>query len=179
MSRLQSSRARLTVALRKAKADAESEDIEFSDDLFDTAESEVAEGSGERAVFRSELRQEIFERDPQTRIGTLRKVVQLSDTPKDLEDLERILKEWRMSGRHVTSQTAEELVGECTLCWVVVSRLTPGRCINLGRADLAQKYVSDRMQCELCYLRDERPNVAVGLPPLKSRIQAKLDKTLQ
>lgn len=83
------------------------------DDLFDDS-TEVVETSGDRSVARAQLSQEIFRRTPNLKVGTLRKVVQLSDTPEDLEQLGQVLREWRVSGQRVTNQTAEELVGECT-----------------------------------------------------------------
>lgn len=49
------------------------------------------------------------------RVGSLRKVVQLSDTPEEIEELRGVFRTWRVLGGKVTKQTAQELVGEFVL----------------------------------------------------------------
>ncbi|EJT50014.1 hypothetical protein A1Q1_00855 [Trichosporon asahii var. asahii CBS 2479] len=119
------------IAYRKQKAAAPAEEVSFDDDLFAGASEEVvSEGSGDRADRRREYINNITDGTVE-RAGELRKVIQLSDNEAQLEELDRVLRAWRVLGRKVSNQTAKELVG---------------RCINLGRPDLAQKYVNDRLQ---------------------------------
>lgn len=94
------------------------------------------------------------------RVGMLRKVVQLSDTPEELEELRGVLRGWRVLGGKVTGQTAKEIVGECSSatlsgsaawrrpCLFSGKAEYAGRCCNLGRPDLAKEFSGDRVQCE-------------------------------
>lgn len=45
------------------------------------------------------------------RVGSLRKVVQLSDSAEEVEELRGVLRTWRVLGGKVTKQTAQEIVG--------------------------------------------------------------------
>lgn len=102
----------LTSAYRKQKAAAPSEEASFDDDLFAGATEEVvSQGTGDRADRRREFINNITEGTVQ-RTGELRKVIQLSDNEAQLEELDRVLRAWRMLGRKVSNQTAKELVGE-------------------------------------------------------------------
>lgn len=98
-------------AAKKAKAAAvEFEEDDFaSDDLFDEAQVEAA--SSGRGARRSALSDSILNRTS-VRIGDLRKVVQLSDSVEDLQQLGTVLQSWRAQGKKVTDQTAVEIVGE-------------------------------------------------------------------
>lgn len=84
----------------------------MDDDLFAGASEEVVgEGSGERAERRREFINNITEGNVE-KAGELRKVIQLSDNEAQLEELDRVLRAWRVLGRKVSNQTAKELVGE-------------------------------------------------------------------
>lgn len=102
---------KLTTAYRKPKA-APTEEFSFDDDLFAGASEEVvSEGSGDRADRRREFINNITEGNVE-KAGELRKVIQLSDNEAQLEELDRVLRAWRVLGRKVSNQTAKELVGE-------------------------------------------------------------------
>lgn len=164
--------SQLTPALRKAKAPVDDESMELDDELFDGTAEPVAETTNERSTKRALIMQEIFRRTPGLRVGALRKVVQLSDTPADLEELARVLREWRVSGRRVTRQTGEELVGEYIACCPTDTRpmLEPPEAGP--RQGIPDKHGA------VCV--DTTPALTPdGLPPLSSRMQEKLDKKLQ
>ncbi len=106
------------------------------DDLFDDSVAELPTGGGDRSARRAEFIARIMNPThgrEEHRAGNLRKVVQLSDTPEELEELGRVIQQWRVNGYGVSKQTSTEIVG---------------RCINLGRADLAEKYYRNRADCE-------------------------------
>ncbi|WOO85514.1 uncharacterized protein LOC62_07G009013 [Vanrija pseudolonga] len=116
-------------AAKKAKAvEFEEEDFDDAGDLFDGAQVEAA--SGDRGARRAALSDSILNRTS-VRIGDLRKVVQLSDSVEDLQQLGTVLKSWRAQGKKVTDQTAVEIVG---------------RCIRFGQQELAHTYVSHKVQ---------------------------------
>ncbi|KLT41739.1 hypothetical protein CC85DRAFT_286143 [Cutaneotrichosporon oleaginosum] len=103
------------------------------DDLFDDSVAELPSSSGgdrsaRRADYVSRIMHPTHGRE-EHRAGNLRKVVQLSDTPEELEELGRVIQQWRVNGYAVSKQTSTEIVG---------------RCINLGRVDLAEKYYRNR-----------------------------------
>ena len=114
-----------TVSRRVRGATASSQDDEHEADLFSTTEFQppVSDQSN-----RSERRLELIRTISRasslpnaekkrtvsiTRIGTLRKVVQLCDTAEELNDLRGALRGWRVMGIKVTGKTAEEIIGEC------------------------------------------------------------------
>ncbi|RSH79773.1 uncharacterized protein EHS24_009431 [Apiotrichum porosum] len=119
-----------SVVARRAKP-SESVEVEddAADDLFDDLDAVASSSSSsvDRAQRRALIVDNILNKNIE-RVGELRKVAQLSDTPADLEGLGAVLKSWRVAGKKVTEQTAKEIVG---------------RCINLGRPDLAKEYSSD------------------------------------
>jgi hypothetical protein len=119
----------------KGKAAAADEDADM-DDLFDDSVAELPTGGGDRSARRADFIARIMNPThgrEEHRAGNLRKVVQLSDTPEELEELGRVIQQWRVNGYGVSKQTSTEIVG---------------RCINLGRADLAEKYYRNRADCE-------------------------------
>lgn len=142
---------------RRAKP-SESVEVEddAADDLFDDLDAVAASSSSsvDRAQRRALIVDNILNKNIE-RVGELRKVAQLSDTPADLEGLGAVLKSWRVAGKKVTEQTAKEIVGE----WKRAGEARgegqghglnrTGRCINLGRPDLAKEYSSDILTCEL------------------------------
>ncbi|TXT07133.1 hypothetical protein VHUM_03303 [Vanrija humicola] len=99
---------------RKAKAVEVDESDDFAEDLFDEAQVEAA--SGNRGARRAALSDSILNRTS-LRVGDLRKVVQLSDSVEDLEQLGTVLQSWRAQGKKVTDQTAVEIVGEWGVGW--------------------------------------------------------------
>ncbi|GMK59387.1 hypothetical protein CspeluHIS016_0704020 [Cutaneotrichosporon spelunceum] len=117
----------------KAAAADEDADMGMDDDLFDDSVADLpSSGGGDRSARRTELMGYIMNPThgrEEHRAGNLRKVVQFSDTPADLEELGRVIQQWRINGYAVSKQTSTEIVG---------------RCINLGRADLAEKYYRNR-----------------------------------
>lgn len=119
----------------KGKAAAADEDVDM-DDLFDDSVAELPTGGGDRAARRAEYIGRIMNPShgrEEHRAGNLRKVVQLSDSPEELEQLGGVIQQWRVNGYAVSKQTSTEIVG---------------RCINLGRVDLAEKYYRNRADCE-------------------------------
>ncbi|KAL7419345.1 hypothetical protein Q5752_006183 [Cryptotrichosporon argae] len=146
-------------SMRKPKpvADAVGADSDLdleADDLFSSADS-APSSSGSRADRRASLARSILSaaRLPtaprraaaaHARVGELRKVVQLTQAG-EADELRAVIKAWRVSGRRVTVKTAEEIVG---------------RCVNLGRPDLAKELAGDTLQ--------------YGLPVLPERTAAKL-----
>ncbi|BEI83872.1 hypothetical protein CcaverHIS002_0404760 [Cutaneotrichosporon cavernicola] len=116
----------------KGKAAAADEDVDM-DDLFDDSVADLpSSGGGDRSARRAEFIGRIMNPThgrEEHRAGNLRKVVQLSDSPEQLEELGRVIQQWRVNGYGVSKQTSAEIVG---------------RCINLGRADLADKYYRNR-----------------------------------
>lgn len=129
-------RSPLTSVYKKGKAAALEEEADLDDDLFDDSVSELPSGGGDRAQRRADLIARIMNPShsrEEHRAGNLRKVVQLSDTPEQLEEVGRVIQQWRVNGYQVSKQTSTEIVG---------------RCINLGRADLAEKYYKNRADCE-------------------------------
>lgn len=87
------------------------EGASFDDDLFSEATETASEDSGDRAIKRREYVNRITNGNVE-RIGELRKVVQLSENEEQLEELDHVLRAWRVLGRKVTDQTARELLGE-------------------------------------------------------------------
>ncbi|KAL1405494.1 hypothetical protein Q8F55_009130 [Vanrija albida] len=141
-------------AAKKAKAAAIEDDFD-GDDLFDDAQVEAATGG--RAARRAALSASILGRTS-VRVGDLRKVVQLSDSVEDLQQLGSVLKSWRAQGRKVTDQTAVELVG---------------RCIRFGQQDLAREYALHRVQ----YGVPELPaHVFNKIAPVKGEAKAKKEE---
>lgn len=94
----------------KVQEQEDFEEVELDDDLFSTAGGSV--GSSSRAEQRAEHVAAVLGRTAE-RVGTLRKVVQLSDSAADLEQLDSVLRAWRVAKHRVTNQTGQELVGEC------------------------------------------------------------------
>ena len=96
--------------------------MEEEEDLFSVAEPAQADRPSPEVV-RAELAAKILnlaklpsaERKSAAahmRVGTLRRVVQLSKE-EDLDSLKGLVRAWRLAGMRVTNQTADEIIGGC------------------------------------------------------------------
>lgn len=96
----------------------------------------MTEGSGDRAERRREFINNITNGTVE-KTGELRKVIQLSDNEAQLEELDRVLRAWRVLGRKVSNQTAKELVGkfESLLIYGSASRIVFA--VYLGATDVS------------------------------------------
>ena len=112
------------IASRKSRSIPDPSDAEDTeDDLFPASDTpSTSANTSDRSARRHELIQIIsaasilpsLERRramSNTRVGTLRKIVQFSDTPEELEEIRGALRGWRVMGMRVTAKTAEEIVG--------------------------------------------------------------------
>ncbi|KAK4689902.1 hypothetical protein P7C73_g212, partial [Tremellales sp. Uapishka_1] len=133
-----------------------------SEDLFDSAPSASTSSAAtsSKSTVRTTLLTRIADlsrlpalerksRLSETRVGDLRKIVSLYGSNEDLDELKSVLRTWRVLGRKVTSQTAEEIVGKCC---------------NLKRPELALELLADRSQ--------------YGLPELSISAQTRLHQSL-
>lgn len=102
--------------------DEDAMEAEEDEDLFGSAGSDAALNPSDRAAQRTEMVRQIVQTSrlyprerkqeaPAIRKGTLRKVVQRSESAEELEGLKDVLRAWRVLGKNVTEMAANEIIG--------------------------------------------------------------------
>lgn len=103
--------------------DEDAMEAEEEEDLFGGAASDAALSPSDRAAQRTEMVRQIAQTSrlyprerkqeaPAIRKGTLRKIVQRSESAEELEGLKDVLRAWRVLGKNVTEMAANEIIGK-------------------------------------------------------------------